>query len=130
MRDLILPKKKELHFDLLRLDAVDKMSIQDVTSELVDLLGATLTAAIGDVTETRLVRSWMEKGTASRPDSLRTALKAARAIADQDSAVVAKAWFTGTNRFLEHRSPLEVLRENTAEGRTAIVRAAVSFAIG
>jgi tRNA A37 threonylcarbamoyltransferase TsaD len=104
------------------------MTPAEVASELVALLGAKMTAAAGGVSATRLVREWMS-GTRhpNRVASLATALKAARAIGDRDGEIVAQRWFVGTNHLLGHVSPLEVLAENTPEGRTRVMRAAVAF---
>jgi hypothetical protein len=100
-----------------------------IAAELVSTLGAKITAAAGGVEATRLVREWIAKERKpTRPTALATALKAARIIGDRDGEIVAQRWFVGTNHFLDHRSPLEVLAENTAEGRTLVMRAAVAFA--
>ena len=53
---------------------VMSISMSDVVQELVDLLGLTLVAAIGGVSETRAVSQWIVHGefaTAARP-ALRT----------------------------------------------------------
>jgi hypothetical protein len=99
-----------------------------IAQELVSMLGAKLTAAAGGVSATRLVREWIEqKRQPSRETALATALKAARIIADRDGEIVAQRWFVGTNQFLNHRSPIEVLADNTSESRTKVMRAAVAF---
>jgi hypothetical protein len=101
-----------------------------VATELVSVLGAKLTAAAGGVGATRLVREWMDgERTPSRTAALSTALKAARVIADRDGEVVAQRWFIGTNHLLGHVSPIEVLRENTPDSRTKVMRAAVAFVV-
>ena len=112
-----------------RLAAVDRMDPHEVATELVSIVGAKITAAAGGVGATRLVREWMSRARVpARPTALATALKAARAIADRDGEVVAQRWFLGTNQFLEPRSPIETLRENTPEGRTRVMQAATAFA--
>ena len=104
------------------------MEPHEVATELVSVLGARLTAAAGGVGTTQLVREWIaEKRRPSRTSALATALKAARTIGDRDGDIVAQRWFVGTNQFLGHRSPIEVLAENTPEGRTRVMRAAVAF---
>lgn len=114
--------------DAGRLAAVDRMEPHEVAAELASVLGAKLTAAAGGVTSTRLVREWIaEEHKPTRPTALATALKAARTIADRDGDIVAQRWFVGTNHLLGHRSPIEVLRENSAESRTRVMRAAVAF---
>ena len=115
--------------DSSRIAAVDRMDPDAIAAELVSTLGAKITAAAGGVEATRLVREWIAKERKpTRPTALATALKAARIIGDRDGEIVAQRWFVGTNHFLDHRSPLEVLAENTAEGRTLVMRAAVAFA--
>jgi hypothetical protein len=105
------------------------MEIHEIATELVSVLGAKITAAAGGVGATRLVREWMNQvRVPARPTALATALKASRAIADRDGEVVAQRWFLGTNQYLDHRSPLEVLAENSPEGRTRVMQAAIAFA--
>lgn len=111
-----------------RLADVDRMDSPHAVAELVEILGARIAAAAGGVGATRLVREWIVgERKPARSTSLATALKAARVIADRYGAVVAQRWFVGTNDLLDHRSPVEVLRENTPEGRTLVMRAAVAF---
>ncbi len=114
--------------DPARLAMVDRMAPKDVATELVSILGARITAAAGVVQATRLVREWMSgERTPARPTALATALKAARTIADRDGEIVAQRWFVGTNHYLDHLAPIEVLAENTADSRTRVMRAAVAF---
>jgi hypothetical protein len=104
------------------------MEPHEVAVELVNIVGAKIAAASGGVGATRLVREWMSQGRMpTRSTALATALKAARAIADRDGEIVAQRWFVGTNQYLDHRSPVEVLAENTPEGRTQVMRAAIAF---
>ena len=111
-----------------RLAAVDWMEPHEIAVELARVVGGKLTAAAGGVSSTRLVREWIE-GTRrpTRVSALARALKAARTIADREGDVVAQRWFVGTNHFLGHRSPVEILTENTPESRTRVMRAAVAF---
>lgn len=114
--------------DPARLAAVDRMEPHEVATELVNIVGAKISAAAGGVGATRLVRDWMNRiRVPTRPTALATALKAARAIADRDGEIVAQRWFVGTNQYLGHRSPIEVLSDNTPEGRTQVMQAAVAF---
>ena len=104
------------------------MEPHEVATELVNVVGAKIAAAAGGVGATRLVRDWMnEIRVPTRPTALATALKAARAIADRDGEIVAQRWFVGTNQYLAHRSPIEVLADNTPEGRTQVMQAAIAF---
>ena len=107
------------------------MDTGQISAELASVLGARLTAAAGGVGATRLVREWIAgEHKPARPTALATALKAARVIADRDGEMVAQRWFVGTNHLLGHVSPLEVLRENTEDSRTRVMRAAVAFVTG
>lgn len=110
------------------LDGVMKLSIPEVAKELVDSLGARLTAAIGGAQEARRAREWSTGANCQRPDNLRTALQVARAIAATSSMETAKAWFVGCSSMLEFTAPLVVLDENSSEARTKVLRAAVGFA--
>lgn len=115
--------------DSARIAAVDRIDPAAVAAELVSVLGAKMTAAAGGVEATRLVREWISKERRPmRPTALATTLKAARIIGDRDGEIVAQRWFVGTNHLLDYRSPLEVLAENTSQGRTLVMRAAVAFA--
>jgi hypothetical protein len=114
--------------DPARLATVDRMEPHEVATELVNVVGAKIAAAAGGVGATRLVRDWMnEIRVPTRPTALATALKAAHAIADRDGEIVAQRWFVGTNQYLAHRSPIEVLADNTPEGRTQVMQAAIAF---
>lgn len=110
------------------LDGVADLAPSAVVHELATALGAQLVAAIADVRETRRVRAWEKGEKPRRLETLRTALKATRAIMTTASPATARAWFTGCSTALEMISPLEILREDTAETRTQILRAAVAFA--
>lgn len=110
------------------LEGVIELPGAAVVHELVAALGAQLVAAIAGVTETRRVRAWERGEHPQRIDTLRTALQVTRVIIARSSAASAKAWFTGTVPALDYVSPLEVLRENTSEARTRVLRAAVAFA--
>jgi hypothetical protein len=110
------------------LDEVMDMKPPALVKELVEALGAQLVAAIADVGETRRVRAWERGETPQRLDALRTALQATRAIVETSGPATARAWFTGCSTLLNLTSPLEVLRENTQDSRTKVLRAAVTFA--
>jgi hypothetical protein len=110
------------------LDGVMDLASEALVKELVDALGAQLVAAIADVTETRRVRAWERGESPQRLESLRTALQATRAIVETCGPATARAWFTGCSSGLDFISPLEVLRENTQDSRTRVLRAAVTFA--
>lgn len=111
-----------------RLDEVARLSIAEVTGELVLLLGLKRTAAIGGLKDTRQVREWIQGKTPHRQEALRTALQAARLISDADDPAVARAWFTGCNQHLGFEAPLTVLQRNDPTTFATIVRAAFAFA--
>ncbi len=102
-----------------------------IVTELRELLGARVCAALGSVRETRAIAQW---AAGSRTPStavqqrLRVALQAAAAIAAADSAAVAQAWFQGMNPQLDDRSPLLLLRDGDLdEVGPAVIGAARAF---
>jgi len=126
--ELALPHGEREH-DPNRLDEVARLSSSAVARELVDLLGLKRVAVIGNVTETRRVREWIEGSREpQRPEALRTALQAARLISDADDAAVARAWFTGCNQHLEFESPMLVLKAGEPTTFSRVVKAAFEFA--
>jgi hypothetical protein len=112
-----------------RLDEVARLSIAAVTEDLVRILGLKRTAVIGAVKDTRIVQQWIRaERTPQRSEALRTALQAARLLADSDGQDVAQAWFTGCNPHLKFESPILALREgNDPEVFSEVVRAAFEF---
>jgi hypothetical protein len=112
-------------YDPRRVSEVRRMAPEEVVRELVDLLGARLTAVIGNVTDTRHVRAWENKEQVpQRFDALKAALQGARVISDVEGKDAARGWFSGCNASFEFKAPADVLRENTPESRTAVVAAA------
>jgi hypothetical protein len=111
------------------IDSVDRLDDRAVAHELVAVLGAKATAVVGGVGTTRLVRAWVDgKHPPSRPLSLRAALKAVRVLSAAEGPAVARRWIEGTNRFFDHRSPLEVLHDDPSPtNRSNVVRAALAF---
>jgi hypothetical protein len=111
------------------IDSVDRLEDPAVARELVAVLGAKATAVAGGVGTTRLVRAWVDgHHPPSRPLSLRAALKAVRVLSAAEGPAVARRWIEGTNRFFDHRSPLEVLHDDpSATNRSKVVRAALAF---
>jgi hypothetical protein len=92
------------------------LSIGDVIRRLVDLLGATTVAAIGNVKETRAVTQWLSgEREPQRPHALRFALQLALMIANHGTRDIARAWFHGSNPALEDRTPVAVLRDDPLE---------------
>jgi hypothetical protein len=109
----------------------DAMSLpmEDVIQQLVDLLGATTVAAIGNVKETRAVNQWLSgEREPQRPHALRFGLQLALMISNRATRERARAWFYGSNPQLEDRSPLVVLRDDPLEEvQGPLVRALRTF---
>src|SRR6266700_8002604 len=99
-----------------RLDEVARLTIDVVARELVEILGLKRTAAIGNVKDTRRVQEWISRDRQPQHhEALRTALQAARLIADTDGPLVAKAWFTGCNQHLNLAPPILALQSDDPE---------------
>lgn len=113
-----------------RLDSAQLLAPAAIVHELVEDLGAQLVAAIADARRTATIRSW-ERGLEipRQQEALIAALQATRAIKLTASAQTARVWFISENRSLG-KSPLETIREGSADSRRNVVRAAVGFALG
>ncbi len=119
-------------FDRARIeDEPYRLPIKNVVRELVDLLGRKTVAYFTGLSSVREVGSWLsDDGSAPRENReavLRSALQAARYIADLESADSAAAWFVGTNSRFDFESPASILRDRGTAGRTDVVRAARAF---
>jgi hypothetical protein len=94
--------------------AAQRLPFPEVASRLTDVLGASLTAYLGGVKETRAVREWSE-GSRTPSDSviirLRLALQIALMISEADDRHVAQAWFKGLNPQLDDYAPARMLRD-------------------
>jgi hypothetical protein len=87
------------------------LSAKSVAARLVELLGATLTAAIGGAGEARAARAWAEGDReCNRGHALKAALQAAAALNVMYGPEPAQAWFTSTNPDLGWKSPLVFIR--------------------
>lgn len=105
------------------------MSIAQVVQELEALLGATMVAEIGGVSETRAVAQWKAGREPQRPHVLRFALQIAVMIVNRTDQEIARAWFHGSNPHLEDASPLALLRDRRlSEIQGTLLRAAREFA--
>ena len=106
------------------------LPIGDVVSELIALLGATMVATIGGVTETRAVHQWTLGRDPQRPHVLRLALQIALMIASADGSHEAvRAWFSGSNPRLGDAIPSLMLRSEPLDRvQGALVKAARAFA--
>lgn len=110
------------------------MDFASVADALRVLLGARLTAYIGNVNETRAVHGWAE-GSRQPADltrqRLRHALVVAMTIADADGPQITQAWFQGLNPQLDDRSPARLLREGELDDvGPAVTAAARAFLVG
>ena len=107
-----------------------EMPIQAVVTELVDLLGAPLVAVIGGVSETRAVTQWASNRSPQRPNVLRFALQIATMIARTKDRELARAWFEGSNPYLEDGVPALLLRDKPlADIQGNLMTAARAFAV-
>ena len=114
---------------VLWLNEVARLPIKLVARELAETVGLKRTALVGGVKETRRVQEWiLGSHQPQRPEALRTALQAARIIADSEGPSVAQAWFTGCNPYFEFRAPAIVIRDGNTETFADVVRAAYEFA--
>lgn len=113
---------------------VARMDFASVADALRVLLGARVTAYIGNVGETRAVHGWADgsrqPGEATQ-QRLRHALVVAMTIADADGPQITQAWFQGLNPQLDDRSPARLLREGELDDvGPAVTAAARAFLVG
>jgi hypothetical protein len=87
------------------------LPIRDIVGHLLELLDATTVAVVAGVQETRAVHSWLGGREPQRPQVLRFALQLAAMIANSGDAEICKAWFHGSNPYLEDRVPMIMLRD-------------------
>ena len=101
-----------------------------VVEQLTELLGATTVAAIGGVTETRAVQMWASgEREPQRPHTLRFALQLALMMSNLAGADMSKAWFHGSNPYLEDRVPMVLLRDQALDSiQLPLMSAARAFA--
>ncbi len=110
-------------------DHAMSIPINRVVRELVEMLGASLVAAVGNVSETRAVAQWMNGREPQRPHVLRFTLQLAKMIADGGDPEVARAWFQGSNPHLGDQVPAIMLRmQPLTEIQPALMAAARAFA--
>ena len=100
-----------------------------LVARLIDLLGASIVARIGNVTETRAVHQWLSgERDPQRQHALRFAFQLASVISDAASRNVARAWFQGSNGELGDRSPVMALRDDPLEEiQVPLMRAVRTF---
>lgn len=106
------------------------LPIGQVVSTLVEILGPTLVATIGGVSETRAVAQWSNGREPHRQHVLRFALQLASMIVQaDDNYESARAWFRGSNPRLEDAIPALLLRDAPFEEiQGALMKAARAFA--
>ncbi len=100
------------------------LPIKDVVRQLVEILGATTVAAISGVSETRAVSQWMSGRAPQRPHVLRFVLQITAMIAGDSDGDVARAWFQGSNPYLNDEVPAILLRTRPLEEIQAPIMAA------
>jgi hypothetical protein len=106
-----------------------ELPITEVVQELVDLVGATTVAIIGDVQETRAVQQWLTDRKPQRPQVLRFALQLATMIAGAADREMAVAWFHGCNPNLNDQVPVLMLRDSPLDKvQATLLSAARAFA--
>ncbi len=107
-----------------------RMAPRDVVRELVDILGASLVAAIGHVKNTRTVRHWMQgEKQPEQIDRLRLALQVALFMqAAGESKDVVNAWMRGMNLRLHDEAPAIVIADERLDvARRDVMAAARAF---
>ena len=87
------------------------LPINAVVSRLILLLGATTVATIGGVTETRAVAQWTDGRLPQRPHILRFALQLAAMLGGEPETETIRAWFAGSNPYLDDQVPMLLLRD-------------------
>ncbi len=86
--------------------------IEEVVTELTELLGSKTVAMIGGVGETRAVAQWTAGRAPQRPNVLRFTLQIAAMILSTRDPDIARAWFHGSNPHLGDRVPAVLLRDD------------------
>lgn len=105
-------------------------SFSKVVAQLVALIGAQLTAYIGEVGEVRAVRAWIAGNrvpSATTQSKLQLALQIAQELKNEGEEGAIEAWFQGLNPWLDDRPPAEVLR-NAVVGKLSTTGRQVLFA--
>jgi hypothetical protein len=122
------PDAGERSVEIRAHDHAISSNIRDVVRELVDVLGATMVAAIGGVGETRAVKQWMSDRDPQRPHVLRFALQLAWVICENGDKHMARAWFSASNPHLNDNVPLLLLRQrDLSDVQASLMAAARAF---
>jgi hypothetical protein len=107
-----------------------RLAPREVVRELVDILGASLVAAIGHVKNTRTVRHWMQgEKQPEQIDRLRLALQVALFMqAAGESKDVVNSWMRGMNLRLHDEAPAIVIADEPLDvARRDVMAAARAF---
>ena len=103
-------------------------TVPDITSSLVELLGAQLLAHALDV-ESTTVNRWKSGKVTPASDAeaaLRSIFQIVELIRRVDSDHVVRAWFIGMNPQLDDRAPAELIRERDFRSAMAAASAFVA----
>ncbi len=99
-------------------NGVLSLSDQVVAAELIERLGERLTGLLEiTATTTRADKRSGRAGDAERPQALRAALQATRALAIRYGNEAARGWFMSTNPDFDMTSPVLFLRDTRAPER-------------
>jgi len=105
------------------------LPIAEAVGELVEMLGLSLVAVIGGLSETRAVQQWTTGREPQRPQVLRFAFQLALMITEGEDGSVARSWFQGSNPLLGDRSPALMLHSMPLdEIQAPLMAAARAFA--
>jgi hypothetical protein len=91
-----------------------RVEIDVIVSELLEILGAKLTAYIGDVSHTRSVREWADGDRAPSAEiiqRLRVTFYVAGLLYEHEGKATVQSWFQGLNPQLADRAPARLLRD-------------------
>jgi hypothetical protein len=100
----------------------------DIVKTLVEALGRTLVAFIGDV-DPKTVDRWVEDQQPRSPAEtrIRTAFQVYQLLLSRDSEHTVRAWFIGLNPQLDDTSPVQALHDGQIRD---VIVAAKSFTLG
>lgn len=105
-----------------------RMPIEDVVRDLVDVLGTHMVAVIGGGASTRAVRAWRDGEYEPRgKDALRLALRVADILATREKKDVIRAWFGGLNHLLNDENPALVISKRSGSASRSVLIAARAF---
>jgi hypothetical protein len=106
-----------------------KTTFADLVTTLVEALGKTLVAFLGDV-DPKTVDRWTAEGQQPRAPAearIRTAFQVYQLLLSRESGHTVRAWFIGLNPQLDDVSPAQALHDNQLRD---VLVAAKSFTLG